>query len=237
MHMEIKNRVQLSWQLAAVCAVLLWLAGLVSLAVDDYSLSRYDLTLSEDTSFSNAGSSVDPSAKLSKNHSGVGFSSSKSSYSKLFNSKLSNSLQSNNLYLMGRPKSVPEKVVEVEPLTETRLDFVLRGVFASQGSQLGGAVIDIGSKEPGFFQIGDLIAEDIALVAVQDDGVVIDRAGKREKLSFDKSLVDIDTFVRSRNSDFSSAEASPQEVDLSNEPKREKPQLSLTERLKILRSN
>ena len=224
MHMEIKSRVQLRWRLAAACAVLLWFAGLVSLAVDDYNVTHYDLQTSENTPLSPIGSSPD-----SRNSS------------ELSSSKLSNSLKPNNkprnLYLMGRPKPVPEKVVEVEPLTETRLNFVLRGVFASQGSQLGGAVIDIGSKEPGFFQIGDLIAEDITLVAVQDDGVVIDRAGKREKLSFDKSLVDIDTFVRSRNSDFSSAEASPLEVDLSNEPKREKPQLSLTERLKILRSN
>ena len=225
MHMEIKNRVQLKWRLAAACAVLLWFAGLVSLAIDDYNVTHDDFKISEDTPLSPMDSS--PDSRSSSEHSS----------SKLFNSELSNSLKSNNLYLMGRPKPVPEKVVEVEPLTETRLDFVLRGVFASQGSQLGGAVIDIGSKEPGFFQIGDLIAEDITLVAVQDDGVVIDRAGKREKLSFDKSLVDIDTFVRSRNSDFSSAEASPLEVDLSNEPKREKPQLSLTERLKILRSN
>ena len=229
MHMEIKSRVQLRWRLAAACAVLLWFAGLVSLAVDDYKVTHYELKVSEDTPVSPTDSSPDSR------------SSSDLSSSELSNSELSNSLKSNhrlnNLYLMGRPKPVPEKVVEVEPLTETRLDFVLRGVFASQGSQLGGAVIDIGSKEPGFFQIGDLIAEDITLAAVQDDGVVIDRAGKREKLSFDKSLVDIDTFVRSRNSDFSSAEASPQEVDLSNEPKREKPQLSLTERLKILRSN
>ena len=227
MHMEIKSRVQLRWRLAAACAVLLWFAGLVSLAIDDYNVTHDDFKISEDTPLSPMDSSPDSR------------SSSELSSSKLFNSELSNSLKSNNLYLMGRPKPVPEKVVEVEPLTETRLDFVLRGVFASQGSQLGGAVIDIGSKEPGFFQIGDLIAEDITLAAVQDDGVVIDRAGMREKLSFDKSLVDIDTFVRSRNSDFSSAEAeaSPQEVDLSNEPKREKPQLSLTERLKILRSN
>jgi type II secretory pathway component PulC len=222
--MEIKSRVQLRWRLAAACAVLLWFAGLVSLTVDDYNVTHYDLQTSENTPFSPIGSSPD-----SRNSS------------ELSSSKLSNSLKPNNkprnLYLMGRPKPVPEKVVEVEPITETRLDFVLRGVFASQGSQLGGAVIDVGSKEPGFFQIGDLIAEDITLAAVQDDAVIIDRAGKREKLSFDKSLLDVDSFVRSRNSDFSSAEASPQEVDFSNEPKREKPQLSLTERLKILRSN
>jgi type II secretory pathway component PulC len=233
--MEIKSRVQLRWRLAAACAVLLWFAGLVSLAIDDYNVTHDDFKISEDTPLSPMDSSPDSR------------SSSELSSSKLFNSELSNSLKSNhrlnNLYLMGRPKPVPEKVVEVEPLTETRLDFVLRGVFASQGSQLGGAVIDIGSKEPGFFQIGDLIAEDITLAAVQDDGVVIDRAGMREKLSFDKSLVDIDTFVRSRNSDFSSAEADEEDlsaelsIDLSTEPKREKRQLSLTERLKILRSN
>ena len=57
-----------------------------------------------------------------------------------------------------------------------------------------------------------------------------------EKLSFDKSLLDIDTFVRTRNGDFSSAQV--QEDDLATSPKVEKVEkrrLSLTERLKILR--
>lgn len=227
MQMEVVNRVQLRWRLVAASAVLLWFAGLVSLAVDDYKLFQYYSIASEE-------------AVLPSDSSGeVESFDSRLSNSKLSNPKLSNSKYSTSkLYLMGRPKPAPEKVVETENLVETRLDFVLRGVFASEGSLLGGAVIDVGDREPGFFQLGDLIAEDITLVAVQADGVVIDRAGLREKLSFDKSLLDIDSFVRSRNDDFASAQV--QEDDLAVSPKVEqveKRHLSLTERLKILRSN
>ena len=106
---------------------------------------------------------------------------------------------------MGRPAPAAEVADKPEVLTETRLDYELRGVFASQGDQLGGAVIDMGRREPGFFQVGDLIAEGITLAAVQDNGVIIDRDGRREKLSLDKSLLQVETFVRARNSHFSLA--------------------------------
>lgn len=232
MQMEVVNRVQLKWRLVAALAVLLWFAGLVSLAVDDYNLFQHYSSASEEASLLPSDSSSDAAGSIEPY-------GSKTATSKHSNSKHSNTKHSNSkLYLMGRPKPVPEKVIETENLTETRLDFELRGVFASEGSLLGGAVIDVGDREPGFFQIGDLIAEDITLVSVQADGVVIDRAGMREKLSFDKSLLDIDTFVRTRNGDFSSAQV--QEDDLAASPKVEKVEkrrLSLTERLKILRSN
>ena len=169
MQMEVVNRVQLKWRLVAALAVLLWFAGLVSLAVDDYNLFQHYSSASEEASLLPSDSSND--AAVSIEHYGSKTATSKHSNSKHFNSKL---------YLMGKPKPVPEKVIETENLTETRLDFELRGVFASEGSLLGGAVIDVGDREPGFFQIGDLIAKDITLVAVQADGVVIDRAGMRK---------------------------------------------------------
>lgn len=96
--MEIKNRVQLRWRLAAACAVLLWFAGLGSVAVDDYNVTHYDLQTSENTPFSPIGSSPD-----SRNSSDLPKS-------------LKPNNSSNSLYLIGRPKPVPEKVVEVEPL-------------------------------------------------------------------------------------------------------------------------
>lgn len=107
------------------------------------------------------------------------------------------------LFLMGKPVKTPNPVaIESKPIPETRLNLSLRGVFASHGGQLSGAVIETGDKQPGFYQIGDVIRDDITLAAVEDQAVIIDRGGKTEKLSFDKALTAIDSFSREKNTAF-----------------------------------
>ncbi len=103
-------------------------------------------------------------------------------------------------HLMGEPqKTLIETQQKAEKLQETRLDLELRGVFDSQGPMLGGAVIETGTREPGFFQIGDLIAEDVTFAAIEGQTIIIDRNGKMEKLSYDRSLVEFNIFSRARN--------------------------------------
>lgn len=144
-----------------------------------------------------------------------------------------------DLYLMGKPETPAiEPIKKFEELEETRLDLRLRGVFASQGPLLGGAVIDTGSKEPGFFQIGDLIAENITLAGLEGQAVIIDRNGKREKLSFDKSIVEFAGFQRTKNNKFVPLPEEPQHLTVTLAQKSSTPvqaQQSLADRLSILR--
>ena len=143
------------------------------------------------------------------------------------------------LYLMGKPEKLTvEPIKKFDELEETRLDLRLRGLFASQGPLLGGAVIETGSKEPGFFQIGDLIAENITLAGLEGQAVIIDRNGKREKLSFDKSLVQFGGFQRAKNNNFVPLPTEPQQAAVTLAQKSSTPvqaQKTLADRLSVLR--
>lgn len=159
------------YRIGLVCLVGLWLAALIPGVVDDYRVYKQPALASR-----LASEPANPVIKLAP-------------------------LALADLYLMGSPpKAMPAtKPVETE-LLETRLDLTLRGVFASQGPLLGGAVIETGAAEPGFFQIGDVIADDITLAAVDEQGIIIDRNGIREKLSF--SQRELAHFSRLQNRDF-----------------------------------
>ena len=105
------------------------------------------------------------------------------------------------LFLMGTSPQKNTTPVIVAPLVETKLDLSLKGIFSSSDSQLGGAIIDGGStNQPSYYQVGDVIVADATLVDVHQNSVIIDRAGKREKLSFDNDVLRINTFNRVRNS-------------------------------------
>ena len=103
---------------------------------------------------------------------------------------------------MGIAEQAPMLKTTLAELPETRLELSLRGLFVSKGSELSGAVIETGDKQPSFFQVGDLISDDITLAAIEGQAAVIERNGKREKLSFDQAVITIDSYSRSKNPDF-----------------------------------
>lgn len=141
-----------------------------------------------------------------------------------------------DFYFMGKPSTV---LVNAEPkpekLLETRLDLELRGVFDSRGPMLSGAVIESGSNKPGFFQVGDLIAETVTLAAIEGQTVIIDRDGKLEKLSFDKSLLKVDSFSRTKNQSYIKP-ISEQHLGIAQQVQAVPINQSLEERLALLRS-
>jgi len=143
-----------------------------------------------------------------------------------------------DMFLMGAVEQTVAPEISLIDVPETRLDLSLRGLFVSQGSELSGAVIETGDKQPSFFQIGDLITDDITLAAIEGQAVIIERGGKREKLSFDQAVITIDSFSRSKNPDFIQQ---PSEVESDtlitvSDQAGESPQnQSLEDRLRILR--
>jgi type II secretory pathway component PulC len=81
------------------------------------------------------------------------------------------------MFLMGTVEQTTTPQSTISQLPETRLDLSLRGLFVSQESELSGAVIETGDKQPSFFQIGDLISEDIVLAAIEGQAAIIERDG------------------------------------------------------------
>ncbi|GAA6152181.1 type II secretion system protein N [Pseudoteredinibacter isoporae] len=86
-------------------------------------------------------------------------------------------------FLMGNPadKSTPEPKA-VESLPETRLSFDLKGIFLSEDTALGGAVIEASPGKPAFYSIGQEISDGTTLVELMHNGVVLERGGRRETL-------------------------------------------------------
>ena len=106
------------------------------------------------------------------------------------------------IYLMGEEQVEVVEVIEeikIEEIPETRLNFSLLGLFDSRSYRLGGAVIHTGSSEPAFYRVGDELADGVVLVAVVNQGVVISRGGKRELLTYDESLFEVEQFIRKKN--------------------------------------
>lgn len=85
--------------------------------------------------------------------------------------------------LMGNPaqKAVVEKQA-LESLPETRLSFELKGIFLSEDPSLAGAVIEVTSGKPAFYGIGQEVSDETILVELMDNGVVLERGGRRETL-------------------------------------------------------
>ena len=82
-----------------------------------------------------------------------------------------------DMFLMGTPKQTSQLIeINLAQLPETRLNLSLRGVFASRGSELSGAVIETGDKQPSFFQIGDLISDHITLAAIEGQTEISEHA-------------------------------------------------------------
>lgn len=82
-----------------------------------------------------------------------------------------------DMFLMGTVEETATPEISLAELPETRLDLSLRGLFVSQGSELSGAVIETGDKQPSFFQIGDLISEDITLAGIEGQAECLLGAG------------------------------------------------------------
>jgi len=143
-----------------------------------------------------------------------------------------------DMFLMGTVEETATPEIAVAELPETRLDLSLRGLFVSQGSELSGAVIETGDKQPSFFQIGDLISKEITLAGIEGQAVIIERNGKREKLSFDQAVITIDSYSRSKNPDFNRQARDVESDALITvaDQARESPQnQSLEDRLRTLR--
>jgi type II secretory pathway component PulC len=72
------------------------------------------------------------------------------------------------------------------PLQETGLNLKLMGVFATQDSTQGSAVISVSGQKPKLVAVGDSMPGGIKLIEVYPDRIVLEHAGEQSVLRLPK---------------------------------------------------
>jgi len=132
------------------------------------------------------------------------------------------------LHLFGNAAEAPVEVVEEKkaaPVTDTKQNLQLAGVFAYTPAEKAIAIISAGSNEQLAYGIGDKIVGETTLEEVHTDHVILSNRGKRERLKLPENVQPIamrplpqaNTSTQSSNSGSSSQQqAGP--IDLPSSP-------------------
>lgn len=89
----------------------------------------------------------------------------------------------------GAQESQPQSVT-LETVPETRLEFELKGVMASQEPTRGSALIARSGRNSEYFRVGDSVFGEARLLEVYGSRVVLERDGERETLTLELSMPD-----------------------------------------------
>ncbi|GJL81009.1 MAG: hypothetical protein DHS20C01_06430 [marine bacterium B5-7] len=91
-----------------------------------------------------------------------------------------------NARLFGEPPKVKQPVVPAV-VPKTRLSLKLHGMVGSETPYLARALISIGNRPPRSYGIGEEVADTDAIIhQVEQDRVLLDRAGQIESLELDR---------------------------------------------------
>ena len=90
-------------------------------------------------------------------------------------------------YLFGKPRVEASTVVEIEDAPETRLNYKLRGIYYSELDRLSSAIVEIKINDSNYYRLGDELADNITLEAIEPSYILINRFGKIERLNLEKS--------------------------------------------------
>ncbi len=86
-------------------------------------------------------------------------------------------------------KSAPASVQPTR-LPETKLNLVLRGVYASENPQAAGAILSEPSGKQGFYRVGARLPGGAVLKEVHADHIILERRGRLETLRLPKEKID-----------------------------------------------
>lgn len=86
-------------------------------------------------------------------------------------------------------KSAPASVQPAR-LPETKLNLVLRGVYASENPQAAGAILSEPSGKQGFYRVGARLPGGAVLKEVHADHIILERRGRLETLRLPKEKID-----------------------------------------------
>lgn len=95
-------------------------------------------------------------------------------------------------HLFGRPPQGGQGPAQQIPTNapETRLDLSLKGILSSGAEGRGAAIIDTGNQQK-VFLAGAELPGDAVLVQVQNDRVILSRAGNYEMLRLERDILDV----------------------------------------------
>ncbi len=92
-------------------------------------------------------------------------------------------------HLFGNPQVEVSTAVEIEDAPETRLNYKLRGIYYSEANHLSSAIVEIKINDSNVYRLGDELADNITLAAIEPSYILINRFGKIERLNLEKSAV------------------------------------------------
>jgi len=90
-------------------------------------------------------------------------------------------------YLFGKPQVEASPVAGIEKAPETRLNYKLRGIYYSSVERLSSAIVEIKINDSNYYKLGDELADNITLAAIEPSYILINRFGKIERLNLEKS--------------------------------------------------
>ncbi len=86
-------------------------------------------------------------------------------------------------FLFGKPEVAQVTAVEVEQAPETQLNYKLRGIYYSPEARLSSAIVEVKPNDSQHYLLGDELADNISLAAIEQDHILINRYGKLERLN------------------------------------------------------
>ena len=92
-------------------------------------------------------------------------------------------------YLFGKPLVESSPVVKADEAPETKLNYKLRGIYYSDQGRLSSAIVETRVNNSKYYRLGDELADNISLEAIESDHILINRYGKIERLNLEKSTI------------------------------------------------
>jgi len=93
-----------------------------------------------------------------------------------------------NRHIFGQePQSNVANSQSIEPAEATRLPLVLNAVFIANDNDSSGAIVSNPNKKGLLYKVGDILPGNARLIEVQQEQIILQRAGNREALAFRKT--------------------------------------------------
>lgn len=103
-------------------------------------------------------------------------------------------------HLFGKVEIVKKAPEEIREAPRSSLKYKVRGIYYSDDQSLASVILEKNPKDTGFYRLGDEIDPRIIVEQIQPTHIIVDRAGKLEKLVLEKPEANLNAKVSGRAS-------------------------------------
>ena len=103
-------------------------------------------------------------------------------------------------HLFGKVEVAKQAPVEIKEAPRSSLKYKVRGIYYSDEQSLASVILEKSPKDTGFYRLGDEIEPRIIVEQIQPTHIIVDRAGKLEKLVLEKPEANLNAKVSGRSS-------------------------------------